>query len=99
LRDGEVSGYAVLRPCREGSKIGPLFARDGATARALFAALLAEAPPGPVFLDLPEPNADALAMAREADMMPAFETARMYAGPPPRLPLRQIYGITTFELG
>jgi hypothetical protein len=96
---GGLLGYGVLRPCREGSKIGPLFAEDGATARALFAALLREAPPGPVFLDLPEPNADAIAMATEAGMAPAFETARMYAGPAPALPIASIYGITSFELG
>ena len=92
-------GIGVLRPCREGSKIGPLFAEDPAAARALFAALIAEAPPGPVFLDLPEPNADAIAMATAAGMTPAFETARMYAGPVPDLPLPMIYGITSFELG
>jgi GNAT superfamily N-acetyltransferase len=96
---GGLLGYGVLRPCREGSKIGPLFAEDGATARALFAALLDQAPPGPVFLDLPEPNADAIAMATEAGMAPAFETARMYAGPAPALPVGSIYGITSFELG
>ncbi|MBR0671922.1 GNAT family N-acetyltransferase [Roseomonas soli] len=92
-------GYAVLRPCREGSKIGPLFAGDGAIARALLASLVEAAPPGPVFLDLPEPNADAVAMAVAAGMAPAFETARMYAGPAPGLPLGRIYGITSFELG
>jgi hypothetical protein len=92
-------GYGVVRPCREGSKIGPLFATDGRGARALFAALVAAAPPGPVFLDLPEPNEDAVAMAREAGMAPAFETARMYAGGDPALPLASIYGITSFELG
>lgn len=96
---GAVQGYGVLRPCREGSKIGPLFAEDGATARAIFAALLASAPPGPVFLDLPEPNADAIAMATDAGMAPAFETARMYAGPAPALPIASIYGISSFELG
>lgn len=94
-----ITGLAVLRPCREGSKIGPLFAEDPQTARALFAALLAAAPPGPVFLDLPEPNADAIAMAEAAGMAPAFETARMYAGAAPDLPLAGIYGITSFELG
>ena len=92
-------GLAVLRHCREGSKIGPLFAEDPAAARALFAALLAAAPSGPVFLDLPEPNADAIAMASTAGMTPAFETARMYAGSAPALPLGRIYGITSFELG
>ncbi len=96
---GGLRGCGVLRPCREGSKIGPLFAEDGATARAIFTALLAEAPPGPVFLDLPEPNVDAIAMATEAGMAPAFETARMYAGKAPALPIGSIYGITSFELG
>jgi hypothetical protein len=96
---GGILGLGVLRPCREGSKIGPLFAGDGTTARALFAALLRAAPPGPVFLDLPEPNADAVAMAVAAGMAPAFETARMYAGAPPALPIGRIYGITSFELG
>ena len=94
-----LEGYAVLRPCREGSKIGPLFAHSPGAARALFGALVADAPPGPVFLDLPEPNADAIAMAEAAGMAPAFETARMYAGPAPDLPLARIYGITSFELG
>jgi GNAT superfamily N-acetyltransferase len=97
--DSGLRGLAVLRPCREGSKIGPLFADDPAAARALFASLLAAAAPGPVFLDLPEPNADAIAMARDAGMAPAFETARMYAGAAPALPLPAIYGITSFELG
>lgn len=96
---GVLKGLAVLRPCREGAKIGPLFAESPAHARALFAALLAQAPKGPVFLDLPEPNADARAMAESAGMTPAFETARMYAGQAPALPLEKIYGITSFELG
>ena len=94
-----IEGLAVLRPCREGSKIGPLFAEGPIAARALLADLLRAAPAGPVFLDLPEPNADAIAMAVAAGMSPAFETARMYAGPAPDLPLAKIYGITSFELG
>jgi GNAT superfamily N-acetyltransferase len=97
-KDG-LQALGVLRPCREGSKIGPLFAETPEAARKVFAALLAEAPAGPVFLDVPEPNAAAIAMAREAGMTPAFETARMYAGEAPDLPLAQIYGITSFELG
>jgi hypothetical protein len=30
VRDGEVAGYGVIRRCREGYKIGPLFADDAA---------------------------------------------------------------------
>jgi hypothetical protein len=32
-------------------------------------------------------------------MSPVFETARMYKGAAPKLPLERIFGITSFELG
>jgi GNAT superfamily N-acetyltransferase len=35
IRDGEMAGYAVIRPCRTGHKIGPLFAPDSGVARDL----------------------------------------------------------------
>ena len=38
-------------------------------------------------------------MAREAGMAPAFETARMYTGAVPAIPVARVYGVTTFELG
>jgi len=99
LRDGRIAGYGVVRPCREGSKIGPLFADDAAAADDLFRALAAAAAAGPVFLDPPEPNREAVALARRHGLAASFETARMYAGPAPELPLGRTYGITTFELG
>lgn len=95
---GAARGFGVRRPCREGSKIGPLTAAAAPFARALFNALAGDAP-GPVFLDLPEPNAAAVALAREAGMAPVFETARMYAGPAPRLAVGEIFGVASFELG
>lgn len=96
---GDVRGYGAIRQCREGFKIGPLFAQDGARARALFDALVATAKGAPVYLDVPEPNGEARALAEEAGLAPVFETARMYRGPAPRLPLPYIFGITSFELG
>lgn len=96
--DGAVVGYGVRRPCRAGSKIGPLFARDPATAEALALALI-EGAGGPVALDVPEPNAAGAALARRLGLAPVFETARMYRGPAPDLPISQVYGLTTFELG
>jgi hypothetical protein len=65
----------------------------------LFAALAERAPAGPLFLDVPEPNAAAAAMAREAGMEPAFETARMYTGAAPAIPVGRVFGVTSFELG
>ena len=53
----------------------------------------------PVFLDVPEPNAEAVALVEGRDLGPAFETARMYTGPAPAIELTQLFGVTTFELG
>src|SRR5918994_831835 len=36
LDGGRLAGYGVLRPCRVGAKVGPLFADDGDVADALF---------------------------------------------------------------
>jgi hypothetical protein len=52
-----------------------------------------------VYLDVPVPNADALALAQAQGLHSVFETARMYAGPAPACELQRVYGITTFELG
>lgn len=92
------AGYGVLRPCREGAKIGPLFADDPETARALYLSLT-EGRAGPVFLDVPAPNAAAADLARAAGLAPVFETARMYRGPAPAMDLHRTFGITTFEFG
>lgn len=101
LRDGgALQGYAVLRPCRQGFKVGPLCAETPAVAEELMQALRGRVPAGePLFLDVPEPNADALALAQRHGMRPCFETARMYTGDFLPLPLARQYGITTFELG
>lgn len=98
-RGGAVAGFGMARRCREGVKIGPLFADDEEAAEALFLSLAGLAPGERVFLDVPEPNAEAMALARRHGLEAVFETARMYRGPAPVLPLGRIYGITSFELG
>ncbi len=99
-KDGEIRGYVTLRECRSGYKIGPLFASSPLLAEALFLKVIEKVPQGaPIYLDVPEPNHEALALAERYDMQPAFYTARMYRGDPPNLPLDRIFGVTTFELG
>ncbi len=93
-----LDGYAVTRPCREGTKIGPLFAVSPEVGERLFDAATRDAA-GPVFLDVPEPNKSAAALAEKKGLTPVFETARMYFGPKPLLPLGEVFGITSFELG
>jgi len=99
VRDGGVAGYGVIRACRSGFKIGPLFANGEHEADLLFQALASEAKGDAVFLDLPEPNPAALRLATRHGLSPVFETARMYRGETPDLPLSRIFGISTFELG
>jgi hypothetical protein len=97
--DGLLRGFGVIRRCRVGAKIGPLFADDPATAESLYASLAAFVPDEPVFIDVPEVNAWAMALARRHQMREVFGCARMYLGPAPRPEESRIYGSTTFELG
>ncbi|SON57100.1 Acetyltransferase (GNAT) family protein [Hartmannibacter diazotrophicus] len=99
VEDGTVRGFGVIRPCRTGHKIGPLFAETSEFAEALFLSLAETAKGEAVVLDPPEPNSAAVALAERYGLAPVFETARMYRGPAPSLDLSRIYGITTFELG
>ena len=99
LRQGRLEGFGVLRPCREGFKVGPLFADRAQAAREIFQGLAFAAQDQPIFLDVPEPNREAVALAKSHGMEPVFETARMYLNGAPKLPLEKIYGITSFELG
>jgi GNAT superfamily N-acetyltransferase len=99
LRRGRLAGYGVVRRCRAGHKIGPLFADDAEAAEALFRALAARAADEPFFLDVPEINAEAKALVARHGMTPVFETARMYTGPDPAIALDRVFGVTSFELG
>jgi hypothetical protein len=99
IRDGHLAGYGVIRPCRRGFKIGPLFADDEEAADALFAALAAKAGSSPLSIDVPEPNLAAVRLAERHGLKPVFETVRMYTGPAPDIRLRGVFGITSFELG
>ena len=99
LRDGRLTAWGVIRPCRTGRKIGPLVADDRAAAMAVVQALLTHADGGEVFLDVPAVNAEAIALASELGLKPVFETARMYTGPIPQLRIDRVFGVTSFELG
>lgn len=98
--DGRLKGYGVLRPCSQGHKVGPLFADGPQQAEDLFTALLAHAPQGgQVFLDAPRNNPQASELVKRHDLMPVFETARMYLNGQPQWHAGRVFGITTFELG
>ncbi len=95
-----LAGYGMIRACRTGYKIGPLFADDPADAQALLLGLATVAAPNdPVCLDVPESNSAGVELALAVRMKPVFRTARMYNRAEVKLPLPSIFGITSFELG
>jgi GNAT superfamily N-acetyltransferase len=98
-RDRKLLGYGVARRCRDGCKIGPLFADDASTAETLYGHLAGFAAGGPLFLDAPENNLPAMELVRRHAMTKVFGCARMYLGPPPDIAHGRIFGVTTFELG
>jgi GNAT superfamily N-acetyltransferase len=99
IDDGRLTGFGVIRACLEGLKIGPLYAESERTAEELLIALAETARGDTIYLDVPSPNAAATRLAERYGMKPVFETARMYTGPAPDLPLSRLFGVTSFELG
>lgn len=98
--DHQLKGYGVIRKCRTGYKIGPLFADHEGIAEKLFLRLCASVrSPGEVFLDIPEANPAGLGLTHALGMRPVFKTARMYLGPAPEIQLQKVFGVTSFELG
>jgi len=95
---GRVRGYGVVRACREGFKVGPLFADDLDVALALLAAL-ARACGGEIQIDVPDTQREFSAALEAAGLARGFETARMYRGPVPAIRLGGVYGVTSLELG
>lgn len=99
LEGEDLKGYGVIRKCRTGYKIGPLFADDRDTAEKIFRALGASVPEETIYFDVPEPNQKAVEIARKYNMNVMFRTIRMYSRKEPDIELDKVYGVTSFELG
>lgn len=93
-------GLAVARPCVAGWKVGPVLAPSVPAAEALVAAVADGLPPDvTVVIDVPEPNAAAVDLARSHGMEVRFETVRMYRGGRPEADPAGLYGVMSLELG
>ncbi|MGL1932224.1 MAG: GNAT family N-acetyltransferase [Desulfotalea sp.] len=100
MKNGELAGYGVIRACHIGYKIGPLFADSPELAESLFLALKSKVKSSElVYLDAPKVNQAALEMAKRYSMNASFETARMYTGEIPEIPLDKIFSVMSFEIG
>ncbi|MBI1389975.1 MAG: GNAT family N-acetyltransferase [bacterium] len=99
IQHGELTGFGVIRSCYSGFKIGPLYATSDEGAEELLRGLLQHAKGEPFYLDTPEVNASAVALAERLGMTMVFETARMYTKEDPAVSIGEVFGVTTFELG
>lgn len=100
LENEVIRGYGVIRPCRDGWKVGPLFADHRGIAESLLLALSHKTAVGePVYLDVPDVNAQGMRLAAVLGMQEVFGTARMYNHYLPDIATERIFGVTTFELG
>jgi GNAT superfamily N-acetyltransferase len=77
-------GYGVARPARMGYKLGPVFAERLDVAERMIGALMAKIAGEPV---------------QQFGLKEVFGCARMYHGADPKLPVQNIYGVTSFEFG
>lgn len=99
IKNGKLAGYGVIRECRTGFKIGPLFADDAQIAETLFQCLSSFSYAKPVFLDTPDVNPQAISLAEKYGMKPVFECVRMYTRGIPNINIDRVFGVTTLELG
>ncbi|MGF9564825.1 GNAT family N-acetyltransferase [Neorhizobium sp. JUb45] len=99
LRNGAINGFAVLRRCQEGFKIGPLFAENSADAESLLVVCSAQAGDEMLHIDVPGAQQTFAGFLKNHAFTRGFVTSRMYRGAPPVLDDRGVFGITTLELG
>ncbi len=98
-KESAVDGYAVLRKCAEGYKLGPLFANDFDTSVQLLAACANEAGDSELHIDVPASQRQFAECLSGCGFSKGFETARMYSGPAPQIDMSGVFAITTLELG
>ena len=95
--DDKITGYGVLRQCREGHKIGGLFADSEGSAISILEAPASSAN-GNVYIDVPAYQTGFIDFLVSAGLTPGFETTRMYLGHAPSNS-KHVFGVTTLELG
>jgi hypothetical protein len=76
-----------------------LFADRADLARRVLSTLMARIEGHQVQMDVPEVNADAVALAGAFALSPVFGCVRLYYGPKPDLPIGKTFAVTSLEFG
>ncbi len=99
VRDGRVVGYGATRKCRQGWKVGPLFADTLADGAALLAGLGSATGGEELHLDVPDTGHGFGSWLEQAGFTQGFATARMYRNGVPEGAPSRVLATTTLELG
>lgn len=99
INDGNLVGYGVIRKCKVGFKIGPIFAENQEIAEKLFLALCSYSESKNVYIDVPSINQPAINLVEKYQMQCVFEHVRMYSVQKPNLDWKNIFGVTNSTLG
>jgi GNAT superfamily N-acetyltransferase len=101
ILDGEcIRGFATIRKCEDGYKIGPLFADGFMQADNLFLSLAHSLNPGDkVYIDSPENNPYLKLLANKYLWKKTFQTARLYSGEIDNVDSSKIFAHTSIEIG
>ena len=94
---GQIRGFATIRACRSGSKIGPIVASDSDTASKLLAHAATKFD-GPLTIDVPDSANELSKICQKFDFRVGFRTARMYRGKAPTS-RSDLFAVTSLELG
>lgn len=94
-----LAGYGVIRPCRVGFKIGPLFAESAEIAECIARSLMSRIVGQQIQIDLPEANPAAVALAQRLGLQMSFGCMRLYYGRAPKIPIERTFAVTSLEFG
>jgi predicted N-acetyltransferase YhbS len=94
----EVTGFATIRACRDGVKIGPIVAPSVSDALTLSRAALVQLRASRVVIDVPSTNTALTGALRAEGFTDTFATARMYRGAAPAM-TQNLQAIATMEAG
>ncbi|EFL88205.1 GNAT family N-acetyltransferase [Ahrensia sp. R2A130] len=98
--DGAFLGFATIRRCRDGYKLGPVLAHHRNVTQVLLAACVRSVPEcSKITIDVPHSNNNAIALVESLSLQPVFETARMVKGNQFNSNISTVFGICTLELG
>eukprot|EP01060_Flectonema_neradi_P038557 TRINITY_DN8137_c1_g1_i3.p1 TRINITY_DN8137_c1_g1~~TRINITY_DN8137_c1_g1_i3.p1 ORF type:complete len:313 (+),score=63.53 TRINITY_DN8137_c1_g1_i3:46-984(+) len=102
---GKCVGFGIAHKAVVGNKLCPVIADSPSLGKHILVKLISllgdsVGPESPVTMNVPDCNPASLEIVKSLGFTPVFETARMWKGAPPKLPIHdKIFVVTTLELG